>query len=1252
MFDFFLRKKRARNNLNLKKIFYNIIFVILAFSCLSADHCNVMASENTRSYTCVVDDHTRPLPGKPPEGWFYNHVGGDRGVLCDIKDTSAPGVAEYSQPKDSVYQGRIAQLSSPSSQWDFLGFWYALGHAYSSDPPNWYALENDNSIKSSYDPNAFFHSMILEKYQARITGIDILVDQILSPEGRSDLTLKVELKGLNTQDEEVIRFVHQWVGREDLVQGPFPKSFKVDIDPTQMGRVGLLLCILDKARVGDSLSIDSVRLQVEIPKLNSRDEAFLISLSMLLNNFDDQTGMVQDRSFYPRGVFENITATGKLAKILAMAVKKGMVDPVQAYIAVDKIANTLLHVVPRGPKGQNQLWPHFTRNGGTERDENTEWSSGDTAYAILDLCVALKLMGGMDTHLADALAFLKSINWKRLEASDGGIYHGYRYDGQLLESTWLGFGTETLGVLLAARSGGQAIGTMGPPPSDNGSGFIMHAGYPIIPKGTDIFNNNWDVLRENEVKAQIDWYTIPENANPFIKEYSLFGLSAADRPEGYHQDEGQIYQAYGIGGREEQANDGNHRVVVLHYSGMISSLRPDEFDNMWTSLKQLEIVSPMSIMESMAVSPVTGDIEQVNYMQGSWNLCLFAEGIAYSDPDIELAVRKAFFSIPEFRSAYNSLFPGLVSNTEKEVIIVSDGNHLIKISSNNPEKEIFLNSETDIFCNPQNPIINDGQWLWFDAESLIDKKRRGLWRKSLSSGIVELMTKDPWGSSYDKKPVPSPVDSGVLYITNRSGTTTLNYSCKGIQEAGFGNTVYGSNSAAVFDNSPDMVNVAYIANMQQTSHFSSYLLNCENKVKIADHSWSDSGELMLSSERLVMDPSGDRLLISTFDQGIYVKSIENGDAEQLMDYGREACFNSDGTRIAFVALPEGSSYSYLQLFVADISETGGVSNIQQVTNSNRDQRHPTFYSDTIPPAISITPTQSPTRQSFQTISGNREAGTEIVVEIDSSAIVGSVIYPNETSWQCKIQELQETHNMITVTGRDHLLNTSTLIVYIIYDITPPHLELVTGLSLVNHKDITIEGKSEHGVTIAVTAETADSVSAVTFTSDVDWVCNIHGLDEGLNQINITATDVVGNTETIQHEVTVDITPPLLELVALVSGESESLTNSKKVLLSVGGNDVVAYKWKLNDGQFSKEMDISLPIELDYLQEGIHTVTVAARDIAGNWHTEENVSIACGVSVKLGDTNSDNMIDVKDAIYILRVISDFNKNPSTRYLFQF
>ncbi|MFH0909284.1 MAG: hypothetical protein V1929_11015 [bacterium] len=564
---------------------------------------------------CVVDDHTRPVP----PSWNYNQVGGER---------EAFGSSAYWQSGPSAY--RFAMTTN----W-YLGMWYSVGH-----------LLQDGS---RYNPQAMFHSMIRSNYQARLTGVDLVVNAFESSSGTSNLALVLVLFGVDDSGTYVAWDVAQWADKAALTNGPFPKTFSMSVNPAVVSNVAAMEWVVYGA-VGDAIEVDRVNVRVEMPDLSTPQEAFLTSLTMLLDNFDDVSGMVQDRSWWGRGNMENVTATAKLAKLLAMAIEKGMVDEAAAKTAITRIADTFINVIPRGPAGVNRLLPHFTANGGAIRLPDTEWASGDTAYAVMDLVVALQMIGDPQGQGASVLAILEDIDWAALLDGAGYFSHGYTAAGDLIPYSWDRFGVETLSVMLAALAGdGILTETYLWPPSANGSGFIYHAPYPVLPEGTDRWGNVWADLREEECDRQLSWYASAGHENPYLAQRGLFGLSAAEIPDG------SAYGAYGTGGQPTPYNDGNHRVAVPHYAGLIAALRPAEAQQMWQQLKTMGLLSPLNNVESIAVNPASGVIETVNYLRGSWNLALQAEGWALSDTGVAQAARAAFHAVPSLHQAYETL---------------------------------------------------------------------------------------------------------------------------------------------------------------------------------------------------------------------------------------------------------------------------------------------------------------------------------------------------------------------------------------------------------------------------------------------------------------------------------------------------------------------------------------------------------------------------------------------------------------------
>ena len=586
-----------------------LAFVVLlaAFSFISLFSQGFVRAQVTYAdYWVTVDEHDRPLP----DGWYYNAVGGDRGML-NVNDVS------YSWDGDSIY---TATAIKKSESWTWGGMWYSL-----------IRVKND-SISLNFE--AIFGPYIKPAFQGEIIEAEIVVSNVNSPSNNANLELRLELKDVN--DRKV--FEKSWT---NLIQTGYPESYTVGLDASKIGDVKLMLWVIDKAQVGDSISIDRIRLKARVPNLPSEEQAFYWTYSWLMANYDPQTGMVQDRSNFGLGDFESVPATAKTAKVTYYAYKKGYITYEGAKAIIAKIADTLINVVPRGPEGDNTIWPHFT-NGSKQIAPGTEWSSGDTAYAALDMIAALQMLGDHQNQISHFVNFLQVINWTALSLPDGGISHGYRYEGNLFPSSWKGFGMETIGVNWAYAAATGKVAVMEPPPSDNGAGFIDNAHYPMVFSGIDRWGNDWDEYRCYQADKQIGWYSTQDHYNKYLCDAGLFGLSAAENPEG------NPYVAYGVGGKYTGPEDGNGEVIVLHYSAMIADIRPTEAKHVWDILRDRNaeflqdrvIISPLNNLESMRVDKNTGKCI-INHLKGSWNLALQAEGWALTNSDVRNDIKAA-----------------------------------------------------------------------------------------------------------------------------------------------------------------------------------------------------------------------------------------------------------------------------------------------------------------------------------------------------------------------------------------------------------------------------------------------------------------------------------------------------------------------------------------------------------------------------------------------------------------------------------
>jgi hypothetical protein len=86
---------------------------------------------------------------------------------------------------------------------------------------------------------------------------------------------------------------------------------------------------------------------------------------------------------------------------------------------------------------------------------------------------------------------------------------------------------------------------------------------------------------------------------------------------------------------------------------------------------------------------------------------------------------------------------------------------------------------------------------------------------------------------------------------------------------------------------------------------------------------------------------------------------------------------------------------------------------------------------------------------------------------------------------------------------------------------------------------------------------------------------------------------------------VDTTPP----VATLFGQPTGVVNYSTADITVGGAGVVAYRYKLDSGQWGGETVVSTHIVRSGLSDGLHTLYVIGKDAVGNWQAEAEARIA-------------------------------------------
>lgn len=578
-----------------------LVLAVLAFA-----QADAKAFEQT--YTVTIDDYER-LKG-------YHRLGGNCGALR----------SEYVK----LEQGDSSVIAT-----------------FIKDGPNYggmfYSLLREESTKVPLNFNSVFGKYIdKKKYLGEVVGIEVVIKSVTTK--NNTLKLKVEIK---KPGKDTAKPPSPWLS-EKLISAKYPYTFFIDLSKKDPGEVGTLTWLMSGAKLNDQVVIDSIRLLVKVKSpgtapLSIQDEAFLWSYAALLANYDKVSGMVQDRSYCPNGQQEDVAATGKTAKIVAYAYKKGFTTEAYAKRIITRIAARLTNKnFPKGPAGVNALWPKMTKYGGKQQHPDFEWASGNTAFAAMDVIVALKIIGDPKKQIPDLESYLNSINWQALLWPTGFISKGYTKTGSPSPEAWDCFGMDTIGVNWAYASATKNLADMRLPPSYDGSGFRDNAQFPMCLSGKDGWLNDWDAYRSTQANTQVSWYS---TRNPNMG--GLFGLSAAEIPE-----EG-AYKVYGAGGIIP-AEDGNGEAIIPHYAGMISDIRLADAIRVWTALRASKDITPLTNVESMRISKTNG-AKTINYLKGSWNLALQAEGWAMVDPICKQALYDAIMNNEFLKKGYQKI---------------------------------------------------------------------------------------------------------------------------------------------------------------------------------------------------------------------------------------------------------------------------------------------------------------------------------------------------------------------------------------------------------------------------------------------------------------------------------------------------------------------------------------------------------------------------------------------------------------------
>lgn len=260
-----------------------------------------------------------------------------------------------------------------------------------------------------------------------------------------------------------------------------------------------------------------------------------------------------------------------------------------------------------------------------------------------------------------------------------------------------------------------------------------------------------------------------------------------------------------------------------------------------------------------------------------------------------------------------------------------------------------------------------------------------------------------------------------------------------------------------------------------------------------------------------------------------------------------------------------------------------------------------FVIDTTPPGTpTINPVTTPTSLNTQTLTGTKDENTAILInDFEVVPLDGS------TTWSAEVSLDNEGNNNFNVSTKDEAGNVSAApaLAEIVRDINPPASpEISTMSQAINTSTTIITGTAEADSTVTITG----GVSPVTGTATGGNFSIVVTLNPNtLNTLSVTATDAAGNESGYSI---VEITHDNIAPVAIFATSTlpVGLTNATSATISVTNGDVVAYKYKLDDGLYGLETPVATDITLT-LTEVAHTLSIIGRDAAGNWQIEGNAT---------------------------------------------
>jgi hypothetical protein len=114
---------------------------------------------------------------------------------------------------------------------------------------------------------------------------------------------------------------------------------------------------------------------------------------------------------------------------------------------------------------------------------------------------------------------------------------------------------------------------------------------------------------------------------------------------------------------------------------------------------------------------------------------------------------------------------------------------------------------------------------------------------------------------------------------------------------------------------------------------------------------------------------------------------------------------------------------------------------------------------------------------------------------------------------------------------------------------------------------------------------------------------LDGLADATYALSVIGKDSLNNWQPLSESTLCSWTVDTVAPCASLSNKPLNCSNNQNTDIMVGGADVVAYKYRLDGGSWSGEINAGICIAETGLADGCHTIEVIGRDQAGNWQSD-------------------------------------------------